>query len=347
MTTKRLISGSIPRRLARAGIVLSLVGVALLSGAHVATGTGGQGLDAGRYGWPVKPFDRQHPVRGSFGDPRTIFTAAPNMHGVMTGGGSFSLHRGIDVAAPDGTAVYPVISGTVTYVNGEWLRVESGGGLAFEYWHIRAAVRTGAQVEARKTVLGHILRGSAHVHLTELANGRPTNPLAPGHIGPYADRTTPFVTEISFRRSETSSGVLPNLVRGRVVLVAGAADSPTLSAPDGWSELPVTPATITWRIKSWTGKLVRGPQVATDFRSALPNRTLWQVYARGTYQNMAVFGRHYSWAQPGAYLFRLTPRPFDTQTLRDGAYDLVVTATDIRGNSSSRSQRFTVANHTR
>ena len=23
-----------------------------------------------RYGWPVRPFDRQHPVRGFFGDPR-------------------------------------------------------------------------------------------------------------------------------------------------------------------------------------------------------------------------------------------------------------------------------------
>jgi hypothetical protein len=31
--------------------------------------------------------------------------------------------------------------------------------------------------------------------------------------------------------------------------------------------------------------------------------------------------------------------------LRDGAYDLVVTATDIRGNSSSLTRRFTVGNH--
>lgn len=347
MTNRKHISGRIPRRFARVAIVLSLSIVALVSGAQQAAGTGSQGLNAGRYPWPVKPFDRQHPVRGSFGDPRTVFAASPNLRGVMTGGGSFSLHTGIDVAAPDGTAVYPVVSGTVDYVNGEWVRVQTGGGRAFEYWHIRAAVHVGDRVEAQRTVLGRILRGSAHVHLTELENGRSTNPLAPGHIGPYADHTTPLVTGISIRRSETTSGQLPNLVRGRVVLVAGAADRPTLNAPDEWSGLPVAPALITWRIKSWNGNVVRGRQVAADFRDTLASRSFWQVYARGTYQNMAVFGRHYSWAQPGAYLFRLTPRPFDTHTLRDGPYDLVVTATDIRGNSSSLSQRFTVANHTR
>ena len=25
---------------------------------------------AGAYGWPLKPFDKPHPIRGSFGDPR-------------------------------------------------------------------------------------------------------------------------------------------------------------------------------------------------------------------------------------------------------------------------------------
>ena len=62
---------------------------------------------------------------------------------------------------------------------------------------------------------------------------------------------------------------------------------------------------------------------------------------------MAVFGHHYSWGQPGSYLFKLSQTAFDTHTLRDGAYDLVVTATDLRGNSSSLTRRFTVANHRR
>ena len=125
------------------------------------------------------------------------------------------------------------------------------------------------------------------------------------------------------------------MLRGRVLLVAGAEDEPTMDAPSGWRGLPVTPALITWQIRSWNGRVVLGRQVAADFRSNLPDRSFWQVYARGTYQNMAVFGHHYSWGQPGSYLFKLSPTAFDTRTIRDGAYDLVVTATDIRGNSSS------------
>ena len=298
---------------------------------------------AASYHWPVKPFDKQHPVRGSFGDPRTVFKSSPTLRGVLSGACSCSLHRGIDVAAPDGSPVYPVASGTVTYRNGEWLKVDSGSGQGFEYWHINPSVAVGAHVDAYRTVLGHITRGSGHVHLTELEGGRAVNPLAPGHIGPYADNTTPRVTSISIRPTETGREVLPNLIRGRVLLIAEAEDDPTMNAPEGWKGLPVSPALLTWEVRSWTGKVVLGRQVAADLRGALPDRSFWSVYARGSYQNMAVLGHHYSWAQPGSYLFKLGPA-FNTRQLRNGAYDLVVTATDIRGNSSSLKRRFTVKN---
>jgi murein DD-endopeptidase MepM/ murein hydrolase activator NlpD len=323
-----------------------------VAAAHAAVGLGktvttssasGRVEAAASYHWPVKPFDKQHPVRGSFGDPRTVFKSTPTLRGVLSGACSCSLHRGIDVAAPDGSSVYPVASGTVTYRNGEWLKVDSGGGRAFEYWHINAAVGVGAHVDAYRTVLGHIKRGSGHVHLTELNDDRAVNPLAPGHIGPYSDHTTPQVTSVSFRPTETARDVLPNLIRGRVLLVAEAEDAPTLDAPEGWKGLPVSPALLTWEIRSWTGKVVRPRQIAADFRRALPDSSFWSVYARGTYQNMAVLGHHYSWAQPGSYLFKLGG-VFDSRQLRNGAYDLVVTATDIRGNSSSLKRRFSVKN---
>jgi len=86
-------------------------------------------------------------------------------------------------------------------------------------------------------------------------------------------------------------------------------------------------------------------RVAADYRTTVPkNSAFWNVYARGTYQNMSVFGPHYSYLQRGCFLFKLTPKPFDTRTLHDGVYDLVVTASDIRGNSRSLSLRFTVHN---
>jgi murein DD-endopeptidase MepM/ murein hydrolase activator NlpD len=300
---------------------------------------------AASYHWPVKPFDKQHPIRGGFGDPRTIFNAGPTLRGVLSGGGQFELHKGVDISAPDGSSVYPVLSGVVTVVNTTdlWVRVDSGDGRAFEYWHVHPMVTVGSRVEAQQTVLGQIHHGSGHVHLTELRGGWPVNPLAPGHLGPYEDNTTPQVTSISFRKSETSRDSIPNMITGRVVLVAGAEDEPTISAPHAWRSLPVAPALLTWTIQTWTGRVVVSRQTAADFRGDLPERNFWQIYARGTYQNMAVLGHHYSWAQPGSYLFKLG-RAFNTRQLRNGAYDLVVTATDIRGNSSSLARRFTVKN---
>src|SRR4029079_10771235 len=49
---------------------------------------------APKYGWPVTPCDRQHPVRAFLNDPRI------GHHG------SHAFHFGIDISAPDGTRVY-------------------------------------------------------------------------------------------------------------------------------------------------------------------------------------------------------------------------------------------------
>jgi hypothetical protein len=295
------------------------------------------------YNWPVKPFGQQHPVRGNFGDPRTLFNAPPTQRGVMSGHGRFSLHRGIDISAPNGAAVYPVKSGVVTHVDREdWVRVDSGGGQAFEYWHLHVVVQAGDRVEASRTVLGHIMAPAMHVHLTELQNGRPVNPLAPGHIGPYRDTTTPRVTSIALRPANGRGELLPNLVRGRMAIVVGAEDDPTMEAPGQWRGLPVAPALLSWEIRTWQGRRVTTRRAAIDFRARLPRGDeFWQVYARGTYQNMAAFRGHYSWGQRGAYLFRLAT--FDTRRLRNGAYDLVVLATDMRGNTSSAKRRFLVS----
>src|SRR4051794_4247082 len=58
------------------------------------------------YGWPVKPFDRQHPVRAFLDDPR------------IGANGAKAFHFGIDVAAPDGTPVYAVEGGTLYLSHG-------------------------------------------------------------------------------------------------------------------------------------------------------------------------------------------------------------------------------------
>lgn len=324
-------------------VVLTVLALVLVVQSAPAAGASPSGLAP--YGWPVKPFDAPHPVRGGFGDPRTVFEGPPTPVTLMSGSGSFQFHFGIDISAPDGTSVYPVESGTVASVSGQWIQVASVD-RSFQYWHIIPAVSVGEHVDVDSTVLGHILPGAGHVHLTELDDGHPFNPLAPGHLEPYADHATPRVASIEFRPTVTGPDLMPELLRGRVEMIASAYELPSPRVPGDWRDLPVTPAVVEWRIDSArTGRVVVPEHVVYDVRQNLPsNNDFWQVYARGTHQNMSVFAAHYSYMQPGVYLFRLSPGGFDTRVLGDDVYELVVTAIDIRGNESSLSQRFSVHN---
>jgi hypothetical protein len=342
------------RRLAVMFLLAAAIGGGALAGrtalptqTSTAAYTGQAGLETqSSYGWPVKPFDRQHPVRGSFGDPRSIFGGAPTRRGLMTSRCACSYHQGIDISAPDGTPVYPVVSGVVRIVTPDWIEVDSGGGQAFQYWHILAAVRVGDRVEARRDVVGHILPASKHVHLTELQDRRAVNPLAPGHIGPYTDTTTPRVDEIAFRSRDTAPDLLPEYVHGSVEIVAAASDSPAMRVPDLWNGLPVSPARLTFHISSVPQDItVVSETTAIDVSRTLPATSdMWHTYARGTHMNMVQMGAHRYWYQPGIYLFKLTAQPFDTHRLKDGVYRVTVTASDTAGNHSSASQIFQVHN---
>ena len=296
------------------------------------------------YGWPVKPFDRQHPVRGSFADPRSIFRGNPTRRGLMTSRCACSYHQGIDISAPDGTDVYPVRAGIVRIVTPDWVEVDSDGGNAFQYWHIRSTVKVGDKVQPHQTILGQILRGSEHVHLTELQDGKPTNPLAPGHLGPYADSTTPRVNAITFRLRDAGSDLLPEYLHGKVEIVAEAADMPALPVPGKWNGLPVTPSKLTYRVESFpSGQTVVRETTALDVGRRLPAADMWQTYARGTHMNMVQMGVHRYWYQPGVYLFKLAAA-FDTRRLKDGVYKITATAWDTAGNHSSTSQIVNVHN---
>jgi len=279
------------------------------------------------YHYPVKPFDREHPIRGSFGDPRTVFFGPPTRDTLLYGEGDFQFHFGVDISAPNGTPVYPVQSGLVTRVTDQEIDVAGGDGRAFQYWHLRAVVRSGQRVVAYATVLGRIMRPAGHVHLTELDHGVIVNPLQRGHLTPYSDRTAPTVTAIDVRRSG-----------GTVDFEAAAHDMPSMRVPGAWHDLPVTPALLEWRLVDAAGRAVVPTRVVYDVREHLPAQsTFWSVYARGTHQNMTTFTHFYAYRQPGVYLFRL-----GDVTLRPGTYRVIVTAVDIRGNHGSREQRVVV-----
>jgi hypothetical protein len=267
---------------------------------------------AGAYGWPVKPFHRQHPVRAYLGDPRI-------------GGTSHTLHFGIDVAAPNGTPVYATISGRIgqNQRHPDVVLVQAGD-VTFEYWHIVPVVRSGYAV-AYRTLLGRVEKPWAHVHFAERHGSTYVNPLRPGGLLPYCDTTKPTVAAL--RVESRGRNVAARPVSGRVDLVAEAYDTTPLPVPAPWNDKPVAPALVEWRLvggrtaaAAWT--------VAADFRSALPTCSFSSVYTPETQQNHA--------STQGVYRFVLV-RGWDAGSVKPGTYTLQVRVADTAGHTATGS----------
>ena len=139
------------------------------------------------YGWPVKPFDRMHPVRGYFNDPRIS-------------GASRAFHFGVDVSAPDGTPVYAIESGTVHLEGGRAVAVVGDAvPRTFGYWHVVPAVKH-RQAVRQHQLLGRIDTGWAHVHVAESVGRAYRDPLRPGALTPWRDATSPRIVAIELAR---------------------------------------------------------------------------------------------------------------------------------------------------
>ena len=282
------------------------------------------------YGWPVKPFHRQHPVRGFFGDPRIGMTPK----GIRSG-----FHFGIDISCPNGTPVYATLDGVARL---ESFRPETvavvgrDGHTEFEYWHIRPAVHDGQRVEAYRTLVGWAEAPWEHVHFSERRDGVYVNPLRPGALGPFVDRTRPWVKQL--QAATGGKVVSTRAVRGTVDLVVESYDQTPIPVPGRWSGKPVTPALIRWRVTAADGRVVAVWRTAIDHRLTEPEDSAFaSQYARWTRQNKR--------NRPGRYRFVLATG-WDTRTLADGRYVVEVAASDSSGNSTVERFALRVVNRT-
>jgi hypothetical protein len=297
---------------------------------------------ASAYPWPLKPFDRQHPIRGFFGDPRTVYE-----NGILAGafdGPSFiSFHQGVDIAAPNGTPVYAVEDGTVHYLGAATLNLVTDHDVTFQYFHITPVAGEGQQAIAKQTVLGYVQPPFGHVHITEIDGIHAVNPLQPGHLTPYRDRTVPRVRDVVVRNL-SGDVQTPVGLCGRVELDVDAYDPQPLPVPGTYNGLPVAPALVQWWMTRPGGKPVVARKTAADFRATLPgNGQFFNVYAKGTYENSPRFGAQQYAGMPGRYLFLLSGN-FDTTSLANGNYVVSVLVADVRGNHSTSTERISILN---
>jgi hypothetical protein len=310
-------------------------------------------------GWPVLPLRRQHPIRGSFLDPRPD----PRVGAIY--------HNGVDIGvrddipgrgAPPGRThrVHAIEGGRVTAATPRGVRglVDAGH---FRYEHVDALVRVGDTVEPGQHI-AWTWKESWHVHLSEFVFGPGgsrvfVNPLRrEGKLHPYVDTASPAIQEVRFYAPATPAwGRRPaNVARlpqagkrldrtrlsGRVDVRVRTGDPQSFigwfaSLP--WLAAPHHPHRIAVTVRSHaTGRAVVDREVFRSERMlTLP---AGQHYAPGTEQNLPANGcmsMHRRVRCDGIYWFRLFPASYwDTTRLPNGGYRIRIRVWDVAGNES-------------
>jgi hypothetical protein len=324
-------------------------------------------------GWPVRPLSVQHPIRGSFLDPRGPDDDA------MSG-----YHFGVDVnvddlhpdpQAPAGLShrVYALDSGVVSEPVANLKRhcgnrrLDAGH---FSYWHVSPTVPPGARVRAGQQI-GWTCLGVWHVHVSEWQIARGVriwvNPIhRGGPFTPYTDTLPPRVDGLKFvtpsskpwrpvkslRELDSSTPVPADAVHGRVELRARIGDPQSFLGflkdnpawPSAWS-----PQWVSVAIVASSGRVVL---TRTTFRADQMPQTPYLVhYAPGTIEDdnmQECVGPPQLRVCDGTYWYRPLSRfreeDWNTHTVRNGRYTVTVKAGDYAGNVGAGSLVVTVKN---
>ena len=327
-------------------------------------------------GWPVAPRKKQHPVRGSFLDPRM----------------GENYHHGIDVSvrddkpepgAPPGRAhqVFALEGGRV------WRAIKpkkaGAEGIVraghFGYGHVDPVVAEGQLVRPGQ-LIAWTVAGGWHVHVSEWVfpggdreKRIPVNPLSrEGKIAPYSDLAPPVIHDIRFYtpastpwRSALGRAIFPDAgfpmdpqqLAGLVDVRARIEDPQSFR---GWlKDFPILETALhPARVHVTLTRPADGARVVDRdvFRSEVtlgPEGPapvpISHHYAPSARQNLRAptalkLGR----SGRGELWFRLFARPegayWDTALLANGPYRLKVTAWDLAGSKTSESVDVVIRN---
>jgi hypothetical protein len=329
--------------------------------------------DSSWRGWPVAPVHAQHPVRGSFLDPRGLDDT-----------GLSGYHFGIDVSiddrdpeagAPPGMShrIYALESGHVSAPHTQARacaarRIQVGH---FAYWHVTPTVTARTFVNAGQPI-GWSCLGVWHVHISEWQRYRGrqvwVNPLHHGgRIAPYVDTAAPVVNALRFvappvrpwlptttlAQPDSAVRLSSRDLHGLVDLRANIGDPQSflgfLADDPAWPT-EFTPYQVGVTVRSpTTGRTIMR---RTSFRAdQLPQTPYIVHYAPGTIEDdnmQECVGPPQRPKCAGTYWFRPFSRfgqeYWDTRTVASGNYIVTVRASDLAGNTTARAVTVTVRN---
>jgi hypothetical protein len=232
------------------------------------------------------------------------------------------MHIGIDIQARSGASVYALQSGTAA-VSGRGtsdVRVLVG---RYEYWHVIPSVSPGQHVVAFSTVLGHVLGGARHLHLSETLGGAYLNPLRPGGrvLEPYRDDDRPVIGRL--RQARTGLGYVevfdPQSVREFVDY-----RTPVLA-----------PAAVAWRPRDREGHAIGPLRFAYRGSQHLPDAAR-SLYGPGSEPPDHPDKMPGGWACFASWNTCVPTWNYDIAGIPAAARAVTVYAWDWRGNTSAR-----------
>jgi hypothetical protein len=276
--------------------------------------------------WPVEPFYENHYVTGTFCEYRSTTTP-----------GHF--HNGTDIPKPDYSPVYPVRDGIVTtiYPTGtdRYVRVQDKA-----YVHItpNPALSVGDSVYASVTVLGNILAGQGHVHLTNGYAGSEVNSMVDHNSLAYlVDTWAPEITYVRFYQNNTTNEFPALNVNGLVDIVVKVEEH---NAPPGSSTSVLNNGTykLGYRIlSSDTATVVYEPPIGGV-------RYQFDVKPNNSYINYVYFA---PLSSTSSHVYQVTnsigiDNYWDTRDLTEGEYVVMVFTEDTRQNTDTAYVRVRV-----
>jgi hypothetical protein len=255
-------------------------------------------------GWPLKPFHEAHPLRSGLNEWRPA-----------------NMHIGVDIQTADGTPVYAIQSGTAGVAGGGTVDVRVRVG-SYEYWHVRPAVHAGQYIRAHRTVIGQVIRGAGHLHLSELHGGY-LNPLRPGGrvLEPYRDSEEP---------------VIGSPRRGGGQLFVEAFDAQSLRETIKYRTPVLAPAAVAWRARDARGRALDSLQFAYRGSHHYPTDAKSWVYGPGTTPPTHVGAIAGGWACFWRFVVCVPKWNYRLAGVPAGAASLSVYAWDWAGNVAVR-----------